>query len=94
MASLEELRRQRELVAEHLEWLDREIAAAGGSSERRVAPEEAKPAVEPEVPKRYLLESEEARDSARKGCLLGVAFLVLSLLATLAVIYWFFYRQT
>jgi hypothetical protein len=29
---LPELRRQRALVAEHLAWLDREIAAAGGET--------------------------------------------------------------
>jgi len=31
-ARLQDLRRQRELVAEQLAWLDREIAAAGGST--------------------------------------------------------------
>jgi len=38
---LNELRRQRALVAEHLAWLDREIAAESGSPAPRAHPEQA-----------------------------------------------------
>lgn len=41
MDRLAELRRQRALVQEHLDWLDREIAAAGGSTPALLSPRPA-----------------------------------------------------
>jgi hypothetical protein len=96
MASLEELKRQRELLAEHLEWLDREIAAAGGAKGSKRANSETSASLrklaQHEVPPGFLLESAEAQASARKGCLWGFALLILSLTATVGLVYWVFYR--
>ena len=91
---LPELRRQRALVAEHLAWLDREIADAG--SETPVTP--AHPGAVADLPSaekildEFRREAESSPAKVRQGCLwsfvCGMALLILGI----ATIYWLRYR--
>ena len=97
---LPELRRQRTLVAEHLAWLDREIAAAGGetSATPAASPPPAHPGDAVDLPAaekilaEFRREAELSPTKMRRGCLwsfvAGMALLVLGV----AAIYWLRYR--
>ncbi len=86
---LQELRRQRALVQQHLAWLDREIAASAGAF---APPSPPPPPALPAEPVRsaaeheadillesYREESRSAPAAARRGCLIFF-FLALALL--------------
>lgn len=101
---LAELRRQRALVAEHLAWLDREIAAANPAAP---PPPSLSPAVEspavtatrseplppapaPQPPASALPESRPAdiRRDVRRGCLLYFALAALLVAGGCALLVW------
>ena len=98
---LSDLRRQRALIAEHLSWLDREIAAAGGEA----LPSPAVPLPPPPEPisgtdllaadrilSEFRDEAERSPARVRLGCIgifaAGMALLILGV----ATIYWLRYR--
>jgi hypothetical protein len=97
---LSDLRRQRALVAEHLAWLDREIAAAG--SEALATPVTPAPPANPgggadlpaaeKILAEFRSEAERSPAKIRQGCLwtfgAGIALLILGVVA----IYWLRYR--
>ena len=83
---LDELQRQRDLVREHLAWLEREIASARGERNAApappaapispAAPTEAAPANRPaavdadELLAQYRSQTQDLRADVRKGCFL------------------------
>jgi hypothetical protein len=97
---LPELRRQRALVAEHLAWLDREIADAGSEAPATpVTPAPpAKPAGAVDVPAaekilaEFRSEAERAPADMRRGCLWSFLAGMLLLILGVAAIYWLRYR--
>ncbi len=94
---LSELRRQRALIQQHADWLDREIAACSGPRPAVPAPVAAsKPAVSP--PENVALESVvalpdpvQASQQARRGCFLYLFFALVLVGAVLAAIFHFRY---
>jgi hypothetical protein len=97
---LSDLRRQHALVAEHLAWLDREIAAAGSEAPSSPAapppPAHAGggadlPAAE-KILAEFRSEAERSPAKIRRGCVwsfvCGMALLILGVV----VIYWLRYR--
>lgn len=90
---LAELRRQRQLMQEHLAWLDREIATETG----KAAPAAATPAGPAPVPPaetdadaliaQYSASPESLHQDVRKGCLLYFALASVALIALVAVLY-------
>lgn len=94
---LQELRRQRALVQEHLAWIDHEItAASGGAALPPVAPvPPASPAADSETEalmETYRAESRSSLAAARRGCFI-VFFAALALFA-LAVLALYFYTRS
>ena len=94
---LSELRRQRALLQQHADWLDREIAACSGS--QPAVPSSAaapKPAVDPS--ENIALESMaslpdpvQASQQARRGCFLYLILALVLIGAALAAIFHFRY---
>ena len=98
---LQELRRQRALVQEHLVWLDREIAALSGGVRPAVPPAAPAaspapaPAGDPETEaliETYRAESISSLASVRRGCFL-VFFAALAVFG-LAVLALYFYTRS
>lgn len=95
MASIEDLKRQRALLAQHLEWLDREIAASEGkpdAAERKKTGIVSSAASLPEIPQGFANDKSELQSAVKKGCLMGFVGLLLFLGVACVAIYWFFYR--
>jgi hypothetical protein len=96
---LTELRRQRALLQQHADWLDREIAACLPATPAAPAavPPPASPVVRPEPPavadELYTPDPVSAGAQARRGCLVTVAVAALLLLALGAAIYFVYYRD-
>jgi hypothetical protein len=103
----EELRRQRELVREHLAWLDREIAAAEGStlpqeraplSPPRIVPPSYSSPAQPEPADAEAILSEFRQDTTsitsdtRRGCILYVVA-ALGVLALIVTAMFFYIRS-
>jgi hypothetical protein len=102
---LPELRRQRALIAEHLAWLDREIAAAGGETSAAPAtrppvtlPPPADPgaAVDPLAAEKILAEfrreAELSPTKMRRGCIWSFVAAMALFILGVAAIYWLRYR--
>ena len=100
---LTDLRRQRAVIQQHLEWLDREIAAAPASSPAQPTPAEVRPVpvAAPSTP--VVITSEgilpelgqpdpvNAARQAKQGCLLYLAVALVVLGATIFIIFHFAY---
>lgn len=90
---LSELRRQRALVSQHLEWLDREIAAAEPLAPSPApAPPESDPRPMVIMPE-YAPDPEGAQRATKRGCLLYAALALVLFFAVLAAIYFWRYRD-
>jgi len=90
---LSELRRQRALVSLHLEWLDREIAAAEPpATPPAPAPLESGPRSMGIMPE-YAPDPEGAQRATKRGCLLYAALALVLFFAVLAAIYFWRYRD-
>jgi hypothetical protein len=104
-ARLAELLRQRDLVREHLAWLDREIAGAAGAERPGTA---ATPvAVDPRQADALVTEATDslraadvfqpdpvsAAQSTRRGCFVAIAIAFLVTFLTFAAIYFVGYRD-
>ncbi len=103
---LSELCRQRAQIADHLAWLDREIAAAGSTPDTLAAP--TAPTKHPDVrPNASAADSQASAESilqhyrnaaadapadARAGCLRFFLIGTSLVVLTLFAIYWFGYR--
>jgi len=90
---LNELRRQRDAVQAHLNWLDAEIAreASATKAVANTAPQPAPARPQTEVPLRLDYEPDpvSAAANARKGCLVWVfAFLLLGFALITAIYFW------
>jgi hypothetical protein len=105
---LAELRRQRQLLQEHLAWLDREIAATDSPpidpapiAVPAVNPATSKPApVTPSGPddadallRQYTASPESLHQDVRKGCFLYFALASLAVIALVAVLYFALSRR-
>lgn len=96
---LAELQRQRELVREHLAWLDREIAAASGNSPAEPAsstPARGGSDISFPTPQAALSAPPDpvrAAASARRGCFVFAALAALLFAGVLAGIYFAKYRD-
>ena len=94
---LSELRRQRALIQQHADWLDREIAACSGPRPAVPAPVAApQPAINP--PENLALESVvslpdpvQASQQARRGCFIYLILTLVLIGAVLAAIFHFRY---
>lgn len=96
---LDELRRQRALVRQHLEWLDREIAAAA-PEDRPATPMPTSPVATATPPHpaaatlpTYEPDPEGARQAARRGCFILAAIILALLTISLVAIYYWRYRD-
>ena len=98
---LPELRRQRALVAEHLAWLDREIAAAGGETLATPAaplPPPTQPGdaaglpVAEKILEEFRREAELSPTNMRQGCIWSFVAAIALLILGVTAIYWFRYR--
>lgn len=93
---LEQLRRQRELLQQHLAWLDAEIATATRAEQR--TPESAAPRAEPtdaELAQLMAAQKDAPADSAseaKRGCI--VAFALMLAVLGLAVFAWYLLFRT
>ncbi len=99
-AHLAELRRQRELVREHLAWLDREIAGATvkDAGPVAVAPDTADKLTAQATAELQSLESflpnpESAARDTRRGCLMYTAAAMLLGILMIVAIYFARYRD-
>jgi hypothetical protein len=107
-ARLAELLRQRDLVRDHLAWLDREIADAAGAGGRTTAAGSATPvAIEPRDADALVTEATaslraadvfqpdpiNAAQNTRRGCLIAIAIAFLVMFLTFTVIYFVAYRD-
>ena len=94
---LAELQRQRAIVRDHLAWLENEIAAATGAPAlpaRSPAPRGQVTPASSEVPRADITADPVlAATSARRGCLLYAAALLLAGLVALTIIYFIRYRD-
>lgn len=96
---LQELLRQRALVQQQLEWLDREIAATGdayppSSPAPAATASRAVSSTPPEVSfPEYQPDPEGARQAARRGCFIMAAIILALLAASLVAIYYWRYRD-
>jgi len=100
---LSDLRRQRAAIQQHLEWLDREIAAAQpgpATAPEPVAPAivtapaatpAAPPAPEPDLPELGQPDPANAARQAKKGCLLYLVVALVVFFATIFAIFFFAY---
>ncbi|MDE3084872.1 MAG: hypothetical protein KGJ37_06620 [Verrucomicrobiota bacterium] len=88
---LQELRRQRALVQEHLNWLEHEIVRLTGkaASAPSALPAEKTPSDAEAILEQYSGESRSAASTARRGCLFAF-FIALGFFA-LGVIALYFY---
>ncbi|OIR13377.1 hypothetical protein GALL_51890 [mine drainage metagenome] len=96
MSHLDELKRQRALIAQHLDWLDRQIAAEAGSFEE--PPPTAAPAPEAEndllaVPASFVAESHQRVGDARRGCMVAFGLFLLLLGIATVIVYFVGYRR-
>jgi hypothetical protein len=101
---LSELRRQRAQVADHLAWLDREIAACAGAALPPVATPRSDSAPSPstapvpadtaseEILHQYHEEAASSPAAARTGCLVFCVAASAAIALVLFAIYWFGYR--
>jgi hypothetical protein len=107
-AHLAELLRQRDLVRDHLAWLDREIASAAGVEDRTTATGAATPvAVEPRQADALVTEATSslraaeifqpdpvnAAQSTRRGCFIAIVIAFLVTFLTFTAIYFVGYRD-
>lgn len=93
------LRRQRQLLTEHLAWLDREIAAAEDASASSLYPNFPPPGAlaTPDLPLASdplpeTLDPRAVHDNVRRGCFLYFALALLTLIAALAAFYFLYHR--
>ena len=96
MSQLDELKRQRALVAQHLDWLDHQIAAEAGGSEE--PPPIAAPEPEAEVdlhvvPAAFVAESHQRVGDARRGCMVAFGLFLLLLGIATVIVYFVGYRR-
>lgn len=96
--SLQELRRQRAAVQQHLDWLDAQIRAADGATPAAhpaAGPAPVVPASESLPPDMPVYEPDPvgAGLEARRGCFLYAAVILALLGAALAAIYYWRYRD-
>jgi hypothetical protein len=89
-AQLNELRRQRALVQQHLDWLDREIT--GAAPPPALPPPDPTPPVPTAAPV-YEPDPVGASQAARRGCLLYAALTLALLAAALVALYFWRYRD-
>ncbi len=102
---LPELCRQRALVAEHLAWLDREIAAAGGDTPAAPAvpplatpPPSTQPGDVGDLPTaekilaEFRHEAELSPTKMRRGCIWSFVAAMALFILGVAAIYWLRYR--
>jgi len=102
---IDELRQQRALVAAHLAWLDKQIAAAAGEVPPQAAPPppasppnagttiEADANVEAEaIIAQYRDEAASSPVEIKRGCLLAFAILMTLTIGGVFAVYWFRYR--
>jgi hypothetical protein len=87
--SLEELLRRRELLLRHLEALDREIAASGGSVDAPPRLGAGGGDIAEEILGRYRSAGKHDASKARRGCLLLFAAAAVLLLAGLGALYFY-----
>jgi hypothetical protein len=99
-ARLAELRRQRELLREHMAWLEREIARAGGETPAAVAVEPAAADALTAAASASLRTAETYRPDplssarqVRRGCLLYAAGLFVLGFLALTLVYFVRYRD-
>lgn len=95
---LAELLRQRALVREQLEWLDREIAAAGGESNAggpvaQPAEPVSAPTTAADNSPEYAPDPITAHENAKRGCLIYFFGALLLFFALLVAIYFLRYRN-
>jgi hypothetical protein len=95
---LSELRRQRALAAEQLDWLDREIAAEMALSQRASAtPADmhtpARETASPAAFESYQADPAVTEHETKRGCFLFFAATLVVLLLVLAAVYFLFYRD-
>jgi len=98
---LTELRRQRALVRDHLDWLDQEIAAAETTAVQGIAPAAAPPPPRPALVAQdpvaapatdaYSPDPAATQQEVKRGCLLWLIAGFVLLAAILAAIYFFAY---
>ncbi len=100
MSRLDELKRQRALLAQHLDWLDREIASESGpplpvqslvDAEVTESRRDDQPALE--IPDHLLSESNERIVNARRGCIVAFSSLLLAFALAVAALYFLKYRR-
>jgi hypothetical protein len=98
---LPELRRQRALVAEHLAWLDREIAAEGGETSATPAAPLPPPAhfddaadlpAADKILAEFRREAESSPARMRQGCIWSFMATMALLILGVAATYWLHYR--
>jgi len=98
---LQELRRQREQVAEHLAWLDGEIARsappARPAGSRASAPRPTSPpppisADADELLRRYADTPPGEPPISRSGCIIAFTIAMVLLIAAVGLVYGLFYR--
>lgn len=98
---LTDLRRQRAAIQQHLDWLDREIAAAQPGPAQAPAPVQPAPAAplvtpvvstpDPALPELGQPDPVNAARQAKKGCLLYLVVALVVFFATIFVIFHFAY---
>ena len=96
MSHLDELKRQRALIAQHLDWLDRQIAAEAGSSEEPPPIAVPEPEVEADlhaVPAAFVAESHQRVGDARRGCMVAFGLFLLLLGIATVIVYFVGYRR-
>jgi len=103
---LPELHRQRALVAEHLAWLDREIAADGGETPGTLSilpPQADSPPLNPtgdasnlpvaeEILEKFRRDAESSPARMRQGCIWSFVAAMALFILGVATIYWLCYR--
>jgi hypothetical protein len=97
---LNELRRQRALLQQHLDWLDREINREAGpatpvvsSPSTPTSPQDVTTATPEAMPGDFIPDPESAGRQARLGCWLYLVAAFALLGAILLAIYWTNYRD-
>jgi hypothetical protein len=99
MPGVDELRRQRDLVAQHLSWLDAQIAKQSPTAADPAPKAASLPIASftsgstPPIPERFLAESANAPVQARRGCFLLFAVGCAITLLAATLIWWFGYRN-
>lgn len=96
MSQLDELKRQRALIAQHLDWLDREIAAEGGRTEEppSITAPEPDAGVDPHaVPAAFVVESHQRVGDAKRGCMVAFGLFLLLIGVATMIVYVVGYRR-